>query len=99
MRGKKTKSVVGQGLVHYLIHWRGYETDEDTWEPLANLTGVIGEGESRSFCEPSIRKSVRRRRKLARESRARGLPQLCVSSPLTGADHTTVWSGWRPPLR
>ena len=40
MRGKKNKSVAGRSLVHFLIHWRGYDTEEDTWEPLANLTSA-----------------------------------------------------------
>ena len=24
--------------LEYLIHWKGYQSDDDTWEPLRNLT-------------------------------------------------------------
>jgi hypothetical protein len=24
--------------VEYLIHWKGYSSEEDTWEPIGNLT-------------------------------------------------------------
>ena len=27
--------------LEYLIHWKGYETHDDTWEPLRNLTNCM----------------------------------------------------------
>jgi hypothetical protein len=36
IRGKK-KAHRNNRCVHYLCHWRGYGTDEDTFEPLVNI--------------------------------------------------------------
>jgi len=42
VRNKKTKKVGSRSLVHFLIHWTGYGSEDDTWEPLANLsTGAM----------------------------------------------------------
>ena len=30
-----------QGKIKYLIHWKGYTHDNDTWEPLENLKDAI----------------------------------------------------------
>ena len=27
--------------VHYLVHWRGYPSSEDTWEPAEHLRGCV----------------------------------------------------------
>ena len=35
----KARHLVKGGAVEYLIHWKGYEDKDDTWEPLANLSG------------------------------------------------------------
>ena len=33
---------IGQSRsVHYLIHWRGYPSSEDTWEPAEHLRGCV----------------------------------------------------------
>ena len=37
IRGKKT-SHRGKKCVHYLCHWKGYTTDEDTYEPHTNIS-------------------------------------------------------------
>ena len=37
LRGKKKITKDRRSLVHYLVHWTGYTTDDDTWEPLSNL--------------------------------------------------------------
>ena len=42
VREKKTKRVGSRPLVHYRVHWAGYGSEDDTWEPLANLsTGAM----------------------------------------------------------
>lgn len=37
IRGKCERSFNGKRVVHYLCHWQGYGTDEDTYEPLAHI--------------------------------------------------------------
>ena len=37
VRGKTNKSINGKSRVHYLCHWQGYGTDDDTHEPLENI--------------------------------------------------------------
>ena len=37
VRGKKNKSIKGNSRIHYLCHWQGYGTDDDTYEPLENI--------------------------------------------------------------
>ena len=32
LRGKKKITKNRRSLVHYLVHWTGYTTDDDTWE-------------------------------------------------------------------
>ena len=27
--------------VHYLVHWQGYQSSEDTWEPAEHLRGCV----------------------------------------------------------
>ena len=34
---KRTKKVGDRSLVHFLVRWAGYGSEDDTWEPLANL--------------------------------------------------------------
>ena len=29
-----------RGDVQYLIHWKGYDAKDDSWEPLSNLAGM-----------------------------------------------------------
>jgi hypothetical protein len=39
---KKRVKKYGRGArVEYLIHWKGYSSEEDTWEPIANLEGAM----------------------------------------------------------
>ena len=39
---KKRLRRYGRGSrLEYLIHWKGYNSEEDTWEPLANLEGAM----------------------------------------------------------
>ena len=34
--------LIGQSRsVHYLVHWRGYQSSEDTWEPAEHLRGCV----------------------------------------------------------
>ena len=40
VRGKTTKRRHGRSLVHYLVHWKGYPDEDDSWEPLSNLSSA-----------------------------------------------------------
>ena len=38
VRNKKTmKGKCKRACVHYLIHWSGYPSDDDTWEPISSV--------------------------------------------------------------
>ena len=36
VRDKKKKGTPSR--VHYLIHWKGYPDDDDSWEPISHLS-------------------------------------------------------------
>jgi hypothetical protein len=42
------KKVIRRGKIEYLLRWKGYDSDEDTWEPRENLTcnGLIQQFET-----------------------------------------------------
>jgi len=52
------------GKLHYLVHWKGYPIEEQTWEPVANITAAKDlvnnfHKEHPSAPRPIVRGSVR----------------------------------------
>ena len=54
--------------MHYLVHWTGYPTDDDTWEPLSNL---VSKGAKKQVSLWNAKRASVRRRRPPQRSRQR----------------------------
>lgn len=91
----------GEPEYHYLIRWEGYGPEDDTWEPLSNLTNVrelLREFDTKGGWVQWNAGKAQDSLSMLLTSQQSSLSQYLILTTING-HHRVIWCdmGWLPP--